>query len=429
MSILDFLPPLLFTVGGMLLFKLRFFFIRHPVRTGRRIMYIARDRETRHSLFLALAGTLGVGNIVGVAHGIIVGGVGSIFWIFISALFAGAIKYAESTLAAAQREGRSGGMMFVMRRAFRKIGLSVSIIYAVLCLLLSLTMGSALQSQSAALSGSYCLGIPPLYLSLGFSFLVFITLTVGAERLERVTAVVIPVSTVVYIVLCLIIIIGNITELPLAISEIMSSAFSVRSLLGGVSGFFISSAMREGFSAGLLSNEAGSGTSAMAEVRAGNIPPADVGLLGLCEVFFDTVLLCVLTGLAIILSGVDIPSFSDGISLVYSAFTGMLGRAGGILLFLLIFAFAYSTVICWYYYGSLSLRFLLSRDCRILFSILFLGLSLFGFLIPNRLLIVLSNYTLFFMTVLTVLTLIKKSERIFHLSEGLIELKDSDVRK
>ena len=95
MSLLDFLPPLLLLVGGIFLFKVRFFFIRHPLRTAGRIIEISRDKEARRSLFLALAGTLGVGNIIGVAHGIIVGGVGSIFWIFISAFFAGSRKRAE----------------------------------------------------------------------------------------------------------------------------------------------------------------------------------------------------------------------------------------------------------------------------------------------------------------------------------------------
>ena len=152
MSLLDFLPPFLLVLGGVFLFKLRFFFIRRPIRTAGRIIRVAREREARRSLFLALAGTLGVGNIVGVAYGIIAGGIGSIFWIFISAFFSGAIKYAESALAAIEREGNVGGMMYVMRRAFRRIGVPVSIIYAVLCLALSLFMGSALQSQSAVLS-------------------------------------------------------------------------------------------------------------------------------------------------------------------------------------------------------------------------------------------------------------------------------------
>ena len=429
MSLLDFLPPLLLLVGGIFLFKLRFFFIRHPLRTAGRIIEISRDKEARRSLFLALAGTLGVGNIIGVAHGIIVGGVGSIFWIFISAFFAGAIKYAESTLCAIEREGKAGGVMFVMRRTFGRIGAPVSIIYAVLCLVLSLIMGSALQSQSAVLSGSYCLGVPGIYLSLSFSFLVLVTIIVGAHRVERVTAVVIPISTIVYIILCFYIIFINISEIPSAISEIISSAFSFRCAVGGIGGFLLSSAMREGFSAGLLSNEAGSGTSAMAEVRAGNIPPSDVGLLGLCEVFFDTMLLCVLTGFAIVLSGVDVTSFSDGISLVYAVFSKTLGKFGGIVLFLLIFSFAYSTVVCWYYYGSLSLKFLFSRNYTVIFAPVFLGFSLLGFLIPNSVLISLSNSTLFFMSILTLVTLVKKSERIFHLSEKVIKLKNSDVGK
>ena len=149
MSFLNLLPLLITAVGTYFLIKLRLFFVLHPLQTAKKLRLTIKDKESVRALSLALAGTLGVGNVVGVAWGISVGGAGALFWIFVSGIFSAAIKYAESSLSADKKRDAAGGMMYVLSSSFGRAGKLFGIIYALLCLALSLTMGSALQSQSA----------------------------------------------------------------------------------------------------------------------------------------------------------------------------------------------------------------------------------------------------------------------------------------
>ena len=421
MSLLNFLPFAVTLFGALLLVKLRFFFILHPIRVGGRIAALMKNKKTRKALSLALAGTLGVGNIVGVAYGISVGGAGSIFWILVSSLFACVIKYAESLLASDFSSDGRGGMMYVIGKSFGKIGKALASIYAVACLFLSFTMGAALQSQSAVLS-SRGLGISPLLVAAAFCVLVAAVTVGGAKKIESATAYIIPISTVIYIILCLAVIISNASRLPSVIRLIMSEAFNFKSAAGGVSAYLGIRAMKEGYARGLLSNEAGAGTSSMAQSRAEYVNSAEVGLLGMCEVIFDTAILCTLTGIAVLVSGVSLSG--DGMSIVVSAFEKALGGAAPILIFLLIFAFAYSTVICWYYYGTECIGFLFKKENSRVFTVLFILSLLVGFRISQTVLIIASDYLLFFMSILTLLALIKNSERVVRLSEKSDLLKN-----
>ena len=425
MSVLNLLPVLVTVFGIYMLVKLRFFFIFHPIKTARRLALIIRDKHSQRSLALALAGTLGVGNIVGVAYGISVGGAGSVFWILVSSLFASVIKYAESALAADKKKASGGGMMYVIRSSLGKLGGILSIVYALLCIALALSMGSALQLQSLILSSGESDRNHKYILAIVFTLLVALVIKGGAKKIENVTAVVIPLSTIIYIILCLKVVLCNISRLPETLKNIMTSAFNFRSFGGGVSSFLAIKALKEGYARGLLSNEAGAGTSAMAESRS-NASPCDVGILGMCEVFFDTVLLCTLTGLTVLLSGVNL-SQKNGVLIVRDALSSVLGGGAGIILFLLIFAFAYATVVCWYYYGLESFRFVFKKEKPLIFSALFLFFTFSGFLIPTGTLIGITDYILLFMSIMTLSILYKNSERVVRLSEQSGLLKNSDI--
>ena len=423
MLVISFLPILIIIIGGYFLMKLRFFFILHPIKTAGQIKRTMKSKEARGSLSLALAGTLGVGNIVGVAYGISVGGAGSLFWIFVSSAFAAVIKYAESTLAADNIFFGHGGMNYVMEKAFRTFGRVFGKLYSLFCLFLSFTMGTSLQVNSVTASLlPEKKNITHIVLLL-FFLLVFFVVVGGSKKIERVTAKLIPLSTVIYVVLCLGVIFSNIDKLPEVFVRIVKEAFGFRSGVGGVSAFLAINSMREGFARGLLSNEAGAGTSAMAETRSKK-SPHETGLFGMCEVFFDTVLLCTLTGLAILTSSAGLGAES-GISIVSSAFFSVFGKFGTYTLFLLIFAFAFSTVICWYYYGVSSAEYLFGRRLGGAYTLVFLLSILLADRLSTDFIILSSDLLLFFMTLLTSLTLIKKSERILHLSEKL--LKNSDI--
>ena len=429
MSFTDLLPLIITLVGAFFLIRLRFFFIDHPLRVIKRIGNTVKDKTSRKSLALALAGTLGVGNIVGVAYGISVGGAGSLFWIFISGLFASVIKYAESSLAKDMLVGGRGGMMYVLSSSFKKCGKFLGTLYAFLCLLLSLSMGSALQSRSAVSATQRLIKANPIILALIFAFLCAAVVLGGAKKIENATSVIIPVATIVYIIICLVMIIGNARSMTSILSNIISDALNFRSAVGGVSAFFISNSLKEGYSRGLLSNEAGAGTSAMAQTRSKNLTPSDVGLLGMCEVFFDTSLLCMLTGFAVLSSLDNEPYGAGGMEIVLSAVRSSVGRGGECAVILLVFAFAYSTVICWYYYGRECFEYLFKDRGGAVFTSVYILFSFIGFIVSESTLIRLTDTILFLMSLLTVSALIKNSERIVILSEDGRLLKKSDRGK
>ncbi len=415
MTLIDILPIPITVMGVFFLIKLRFFFIVHPIKTAKQIAVSLKDSSSRRSLALALAGTLGIGNIVGVAYGLCIGGAGSLFWIFASGIFASVIKYAESSLAAEFRDTGHGGMMYVIMSSFKKLGKPIACIYAVLCIMLSLTMGSALQAESAAAAAEYSVKIAPEVFIALFALAVFAVICFGTQKIERATAIIIPLSTIIYIIGCLSVIFMNTSKLGAVIVDIFASAFNIKSALGGGIALLSSRALREGYARGLLSNEAGAGTSAAAQSRSSLKSSHEVGLLGMCEVFFDTTLLCMLTGFAVLTSGV--PLSGSGIKAVLDCALASFGSVSAVMLFVLISLFAYSTVVCWYFYGSECIYFLTGRERSLCYTVIFIISLVFGAKIKEAFLITASDYTLFFMTLITLLALLKNSERIKHLSE------------
>ena len=433
MKIVFVTPVMIFTFGLYFLFKLRFFFLLHPVSVGRRIAASLKEKNNFKAFALALAGTLGVGNIVGVAYGLTVGGAGSVFWMLLSALFSSVIKYCESALGGLCGRDGSCGMMGAISQAFKRHGKTLAMIYAFLLLLLSFSMGTALQGGAVVGAAKYVLGAPSAAVSLFFSLILLVVIIGGVKKIEKFTAAVVPMATIVYIFICAVILIKNSAALPSVLLNIWHSAFNFRSGAGGISAFLVSKAVKEGFARGLLSNEAGAGTSAMAEGRS-TARASDVGLFGMCEVFFDTVVLCTLTALAVLVSVPNISEFSSGMELVFYTVRAELSSFSGVVLFFLIFAFALSTAVCWYYYGSSAASYLFKREIGIWFAVPFAFASFIGSLVIERYVIGFVDIVLLLLSIITLITLLKSSERIFDLSEreGLVRphiLNKSDSRK
>ena len=420
------LPLLIFGTGLYFLIKLRFFFILHPIRTARLAFSTLKSKDSFRSLSLALAGTLGVGNIFGVSVGIIVGGAGSVFWRLASSLFSSVLKYAEVTLAldCIEAKGRGPGFSGAIKCHNTRYGSHISLVYSLFTLVLALVMGGAMQSGAAAALLSERFSIPSLSVSFLIITLLLLAITKGRESISRVSAVAVPSATVIYLLLSLSCLALNVERVPDAVSMVLCDAFSTEALGGGVIGFLFSRAMTEGFSRGMLSNEAGAGTSSTAHVSSGRSEPSRAGLLGMIEVFFDTALLCTVTALVILSSGVD-PEVGSAMSLVYLAFENCLGEWVGYPLSLCVFIFAYSTVICWYYYGHEAASGVFRARGRTLFLPLFLIFSFFGPLIDESPLIFFTDLSMLFLSVICCMTLIKSSDRIKRLSErsGLIDVK------
>ncbi len=411
---ISFLFPVLVTaVGTFLLFRLRFFFLLHPIRTARSFLSAAGDRSARRSLFLALAGTLGVGNIFGVAAGIMIGGVGSVFWLFLSSIFAMVIKYSETLLVFDTPE-KSGGMAGALKSIFPSASSLLSPIYALLTVALSLFMGSAMQSSAVVDVASKTLSLSPALTALLLIISILPCVIGNGRKIESITEIVIPLTTIIYIFMSFCVIFVNFHKIPTVIFRIFSSAFSAQSLFGGSISSVSLLAIKEGFARGILSNEAGVGTSALGHSRSQGRTPEVAGLFGMCEVFFDTTVLCTLTALVILLSVDDIAAFSTPMSLVTAAFTDSLGDFSGYILLILIFAFAYSTIICWYSYGAecTSLYFPVFKP---IFAPIFALFILLSGTLSSSLLISATDVILLFMSVITLSAIVKKSNRIAEL--------------
>ncbi|MBR5448902.1 MAG: alanine:cation symporter family protein [Clostridia bacterium] len=407
--------------GIYLLFKLRFFFLIHPIRTAGCMLRGLKRRDTRRSLFLALSGTLGVGNILGVAVGIIVGGAGSVFWMLVSSVFAAALKYGEVTLATdgamRNNDGAHGGIQYALAGYFGRLGPLFATAYSVSVILLSFSMGASMQSAALVGSVGEIFDTPHTFTVVLLAFAVLFSVVFGTRVIEKITAVVIPLTTIVYILLATFSIFICRDRLGDALVQILDGAFDSRGLFGGALGFLFSRALSEGFSRGMLSNEAGAGTSSIAHARGSSINPAASGLMGMVEVVFDTVILCTLTALAILTAIPDPSIYTDGISLVGAAFSSALGTAALYPLAFSVSAFAFSTVICWYFYSSEAWLSLFGRRSAWLLPIYLLFVIL-GAFVPTLPIIFISDSLLFIMTALTCLVLIKKSDRILTLSEN-----------
>ena len=391
------------SVGLILLFNLRFFFILHPIRCAARLSKLMSERSLRRSLFLALAGTLGVGNIYGVSLGIMLGGAGSVFWLFVSSVFAMAVKYSECVLAS---EGSfcGSGMMVPIEKSFGALGAPVAKAYAIFMLVLSLSMGAFVQADSLITSATSFLSIDKMLVASAFLVLVIIVTSGGGEKIKNATEALIPIATVAYIALCIIVIMKDVSRFPEVISKVMSSAFSTRAFFGGSIPVISFSAFSQGFARGMLSNEAGAGTSAMAHTES-KAEGADIGLFGIAEIFFDTNLLCMLTAFVILLKSEDPASSPSPMSLVFSSFREGAGEWSLIPLLISIIIFAYSTVICWYYYGVRCLGYLRIDRFILGYCFLFSLAILAPIFLDSLALVFVSDLFLFLMSIPTLICL------------------------
>ena len=372
-------PILLCGVGLYYTFALRGFFLLHPLRCLR--LLFGGKREGGISPFramtVALAGTLGVGNIVGVASAIYLGGPGAVLWMLVSALLAMVLKYAEITLALRHRRtlpdgGFTGGAPYYAQDGLAGLGWPrtgklVGVAFTVLCLVNALTMGSLLQVNAVAGAMEEAFGVAPLLTGGAVAVLAVVTSLGGAERISSLTEKLVPFMTAGFILVCGAVLILRRERIPSALGEIMGDALSVNSAGAGVLGFLTASltakGIRYGVMRGLVSNEAGCGTAPMAHAAAHTDLPARQGLFGLVEVFVDTVLLCALTALCILVSDSGPTAYGEDVThTAQAAFSSVLGDWAGGFFAVAILLFGVATVICWAHYGMTCVGYLFPRE-------------------------------------------------------------------
>lgn len=405
------LPIVILLSGGYFLFRLRAFFILHPIKTLRRALSGSSLSDSVISLLLALSGTLGVGNIVGVTIGLSLGGAGSVFWLMVSAVFSAPLKYCEVALSFDSGEGM--GMIGAIKR---HLGKYPAIVYSALAALLALSMGASLQSEAIRECAEGVGNINTLFLILPIAFIAPIVCIFGKKGIRKAVSFIIPFASLFYTVLCLFVIIPNIDKLPSVVSFVISSALSPKAAAGGIGGAIAASGIKEGFARGLLSNEAGAGTSSFSHTSGESEDHFRAGVFGIFEVVFDTLILCPLTAFTILLGFPEgkLPSSATQLGTLLDSYTHGIGAFG---LYLCVTAFALATVLCWYYYGRLSFSFLFGKKSGLIFFLLFFAAFWVGLIISSPLTVAMTDAFLFFMTLITVATLIKGSDRIACLSK------------
>ena len=350
------------------------------------------------SLCTALAATVGTGNIVGVAGAIAVGGPGAVFWMWLIAFFGMMTNYSENVLGIlfrrkdAQGEWHGGAMYYLRdglgsKKGCKTIGAVLAALFSFFCLLASFGIGNMSQLNSIVSNVHTAFGIPTIATGIFLLVAVGAVILGGLKRVANITEKLVPFMVILYLLGTLVIICMHITTIPAVFVSIFKGAFSLKSATGGVVGAGIATATKMGFKRGVFSNEAGLGSSVMVHSSSNVKEPVRQGMWGIFEVFADTIVVCTLTALSILTSGlVDLDTgmltaAGEAVgsnSLMSESFRMVFGPAGAAFVAIAILLFAYSTVLGWSHYGATACRFLLGDKAVIPYRILFCVIVLAG---------------------------------------------------
>lgn len=342
----------------------------------------------------ALSATVGTGNISGVAGAIALGGPGAVFWMWVSAFLGMCTKFSEVTLAVHFREKNEqgdyvGGPMYYIKNGLKKHWMWLAYVFAAFGTCAVFGTGNATQVNtivasinSALLSYDLLpessLKVTNVIIGVAIAIIVALILIGGIKRIGRVSEKLVPIMAVLYIVLGIGVIVMNFDRVPEAFASIFRGAFNPRAVTGGIVGTFFLS-MRNGISRGIFSNEAGLGTGSIAHACADTEEPVQQGLFGIFEVFMDTIVVCTMTALIILLSGVDIEfGKAAGSELTISGFVSVYGNWITIFTAIAMCCFAFSTIIGWGLYGSRCVEFLFGSKATKVFLALYSLVAIVG---------------------------------------------------
>lgn len=347
------------------------------------------------SLCTALAATIGTGNIVGVATAIVLGGPGAIFWMWIMAIFGMMTNYSENVLGIYfRRKGENGewhgGAMYYLKdglggyKGCKWIGVILAILFSAFCLLASFGIGNMSQVNSIAGNMKTAFNIPVWVTGIALVILSAVVILGGLKRVAAVTEKLVPIMAILYIIGALIVIFAHVSAIPAAFVAIFKGAFSAKSASGGIVGYGIQLAITWGFKRGAFSNEAGLGSSVMVHSSSNVKEPVRQGMWGIFEVFADTIIVCTLTALVVLTSGlVDLETgkmITENVksALVGEAFATVFGKAGPMFIAIAILLFAYSTVLGWSHYGTTAWGYLFGDKTSFIYKIVFVIIIFFG---------------------------------------------------
>lgn len=311
----------------------------------------------------ALAATIGTGNIAGVATALLAGGPGAIFWMWVSAFFGMATAYGETELGMKYRRRDQGGNWISGAMVYLEQGIGcrwLAVIYAVLCLLASLGMGSMVQANAISETFEFAFSMPPLLIGGILTWLAGRVMAGGAGKIAQTAEKMVPISAAIYISASFLVIILFCDQIPGAFARIFQDAFSFTSAAGGVMGFYVSDCVRYGIARGVFSNEAGLGSMAALNGGVEHAEPGAQGQWAIFEVFFDTIVSCTITALVILCTtGNELTGHEgNGAELTSWCFEQGLGSLGGYTVSICVALFAFATIIAWYYMGRQAVVYL-----------------------------------------------------------------------
>ena len=396
-SVSDFIwgwPLIILLVGTHIFLTIR---LRFPQRyifkaigiSFKRDKNAAGDVSQFGALTTSLAATIGTGNIIGVATAVSLGGPGAVLWCWLTGLLGIATKYGEGLLAIKYRVRTAkgtmlGGPMYALERGVHSKFLAV--LFCILAALAAFGIGDLVQSNAIStlldqegLFGPSFTGIPKEYTGLAVAFLVMLVTFFGIKGIARVCGLLVPFMAIFYIIGCLVILGMNWNVLGDTISLICRSAFSAKAGLGGMAGVTVMMVCRYGIARGLFSNESGMGSAPIAAAAAQTKNPVRQALVSSTGTFWDTVVVCALTGLVLVSSIIINPEidYDDGAKLTQLAF-GQIPYVGSIVLTVSLATFAFSTILGWSYYAERSIEYLAGRRVVFLYRIVWVVLVYVG---------------------------------------------------
>ena len=411
------------------------------------------------ALCTALAATIGVGNIVGVATAIALGGPGAVFWMWLAAFFGMMTNYSENVLGIYYRRKNadgewSGGAMYYLRDGlgkmpgYRNIGKILAVLFSIFAILASFGIGAMGQINKIVISIVENFKIPSLannmlyegvsvyHLILGIVLVVIAGLIIlgGLKRIANFAEKVVPFMVVLFIFGSIVVVGKNYQHIGAAFSAIFNNAFSGNATWGGAAGITLSQVITQGCKRGVFSNEAGLGSSVMVHSNSNVVEPVRQGLWGIFEVFADTMIVCTMTALVVLTSGViDLNSgeILKGTTdtLVATAFSTVFGGVGGKFVAIAVLLFAFTTVLGWDHYGSKAWEYLFGTKSKILYKIIHLVMILCGALLTSSLAWDISDTFNGLMMVPNLIAVIALSSLVAKITQNYIErhLKGKDI--
>lgn len=418
---------LILGTGLYLSLGLKFMPIR-MIAEGFRLVFKGRKEDRKegeispfNALMTSLSATIGTGNIAGVATAIFMGGPGALFWMWIAALLGMATKYAEAVLAVEYREtdedgNHVGGPMFYIKNGLGEQWRWLGLAFAFFAAIAGFGIGNTIQANSVSDVLESSFGIPELYSGLILAVLVGLVLIGGIKRIAKLAGKLVPFMAITYLFAGISILLLNITAIPEVLVLIVDSAFTGTAASGGFAGASIWAAMQFGVARGIFSNEAGLGSAPIAHAAAKTDSSVRQGLVAMMGTFIDTIIICSVTGLAIILSGEYI-SGESGANLSVLAFSKMLPFMGEYVVTFGLILFAFTTLVAWSFYGEKSVYFMFGQKSIVPFRLLWIFVIPIGSMMDLKFIWLLADTLNALMALPNLVALLLLSPVVFRLSK------------